>query len=769
MTLDTPIGNISHIGPKFLRRLQRMGIKTVRDLLFHFPHRYEDFSNIIPVAKIKPNQNYCILGKLLGITNSRTWKKRMIITEAIIQDKSGAMKAVWFNQPYLTKSLKPGDIIVLAGKAALGNEGLFLSNPAYEKISNQATNQTLSRESLVHTGRIVPVYPETEGLSSRWLRYIIKPLLINFKNKIPEILPQKIIKKYNLLPINQAIWQVHFPDSLTLAKKAKDRFSFEELFLIELAALRERFKLNKKKAPAIPINIKLIKKFVDSLPFKLTNAQRKASWQVLKDLEKSRPMSRLLEGDVGSGKTMVAIIAALNASKAGYQTAFMTPTEILAKQHFKEVSKLLHPFKIKIAILTGKEDKIISQKISHSIQGVEIPEVMEISRQKLLERAQGKINPRTKKYEVGVDILIGTHSLIQDKVKFGKLALCVIDEQHRFGVEQRAKLVQKKSNTGQPQIIPHFLSMTATPIPRTLALTLYGDLDISILDEMPKGRKKIITKIIPPEGRPKVYKFIHQQVRMGHQAFIICPRIESPETDSDESARLSLEQSSKPASSRLKSKNEKSKEKKNIKSNSLNSGWLEVKAVKDEYEKLSKKIFPDLKIAMLHGKMKVKEKEKIMEKFKRGKIDILVATSVVEVGIDIPKATVMAIEGAERFGLAQLYQFRGRVGRSNIQSYCFLFTDSPASRTRQRLRAILKAKNGFEVAQKDLDIRGPGSLYGAKQWGIPDLAMENLKNLPLIEEIRGVAQEILASDQNLRNYPSLQTRLKKFTSRIHFE
>ncbi len=720
MNLDTPIKEIPRIGPVFLKKLQRMGIKTIEDLLFHFPHRYEDFSNIQSISKVKINETCCLQGKILEIGISRTWKKKMFLTEAIVEDKTGAIKVIWFNQPYLTQTLNEGDWVCLAGKVSSGKKGVYLSSPAYEKFFPSSNFQSRAY-NLTHTGRIVPVYPETEGLSSRWLRYILRPLLTKFRNEIPEILPLEIIKKYNFLHRTQALWQVHFPDSTSLAKKAKERFSFEELFLIQLSVLKERLKLNKEKAPAIPLNIKLTKEFIASLPFKLTDAQRKCTWQILKDLEKPSPMSRLMEGDVGSGKTVVAVIAALNVVRAGYQVAFMAPTEILAKQHFQEVTKLLRQFKVKIAFLTGKEDKIISLKLKN--------EILEISRRKLLEK--------TRKGEI--DILIGTHSLIQDKVKFKNLALCIIDEQHRFGVGQRAKLVQHPTSNIKHRTIPHLLSMTATPIPRTLALTIYGDLDLSILDEMPKGRKKIITKVVSPKEREKAYIFIREQVEFGNQVFVICPRIE-------------------PTNNEQRTKNNK---------NLLS--WAEVKAVKEEYEKLSKKIFPDLRVEMLHGKMKTKEREKIMKNFKNKKIDILVSTSVVEVGVDVPGATVMIIEGAERFGLAQLHQFRGRVGRSDMQSYCFLFTDSPAQKTRQRLEAIVKAEDGFELAQKDLEIRGPGSLYGVKQWGIPDWAMANLRDIPLVEKTREEAKELLAKDPELKKHPSLKERLEKFQKRIHLE
>jgi len=712
MNLLTPIEKIPRIGPTYQKKLKKLGIKTLYDLLFHFPHRYEDFSKIIPISEVKLQENNCVQGKILEIKNSRTWKKRMILTQAVVSDDTSAIKVVWFNQPYLIRVLKRGDIVSLAGKATLG-EGtknnppeIYLSNPVYEKVG---------KYGLTHTGRIVPVYPETEKLSSRWFRSILKPLLLRFKEKIPETLPKKIREEYQLLPIQEAIWQIHFPDSLIIAEEAQKRFSFEELLSISLFALREKIRLSKEKAIPIPLNLEILKKFVSSLPFKLTNAQRKSAWQILRDLQKPWPMNRLLEGDVGSGKTVVAIMAILNTAKAGFQSTLMAPTEILAKQHFKTISTLLKNFNLNIGLLTGKEDKFISKKLK--------TEVIEISRNKLLEKTlNGEI-----------DILIGTHTLIQDKVKFKNLALVILDEQHRFGVEQRAKLCAPRSPN--QRFIPHLLSMTATPIPRTLSLTLYGDLDLSLIDELPKGRKKIITKVISPEEREKTYKFIRSQVKKGRQVFVICPRIESKENKNEEDVLT----------------------------------WSETKAVKQEHKKLSEKIFPDLKVGMLHGKMSTKEKEKIMRDFKDRKIDILVATSVVEVGIDIPNATVMMIEGAERFGLAQLHQFRGRVGRSKYQSYCFLFTDSPSKKTQLRLKALLTCKDGFALAEKDLQIRGPGDLTGTRQWGIPDLAMASLKDLTLVEKTREAAREILEEDPELKKYPLLREKLRKFRERTHLE
>lgn len=706
MNLSTPVDQIPRIGLVYQNRLKRLGIKTVKDLLFHFPHRYEDFSNLTTISQLKIHQQCCIQGRILNIANRKTWKKRMILTEALISDKTGAITAIWFNQPYLINILKKNDLVWLAGKTSLGEKGLYLSNPSYEKVKT---------EQPIHTGRLVPVYPETEGLSSRWLRYILRPILESLKDKIPEPLPQNIIEKEGFLPLGESLWQVHFPESLELAKKAKERFSFEELFNIALLTLRLRLRIAGQKAHSIPLDLELIQRFVKSLDFKLTDAQRKSAWQILKDLEKPRPMNRLLEGDVGSGKTVVAAIAALNVIKAGYQVAFMAPTEILAKQHFKTFADLLGNFKVDIGLLTGKEDKFVSKKLKNDI--------VEISREKLLKKTLSGELP----------LLIGTHTLIQDKVKFGNLALVILDEQHRFGVEQRAKLIQNTRHKIQDTFIPHLLSMTATPIPRTLALTLYGDLDLSLIDQLPKGRKKIITRVVQPEERKKAYDFIRKEVNKGRQVFVICPRIEVSNSNTD----------------------------------ILN--WAEAKSVKEEYEKLSQEIFPDLRIAMLHGKMGVKEKDRIMQDFKNKKTDILVSTSVVEVGIDIPNATIMVIEGAERFGLAQLHQLRGRVGRSKYQSYCLLFTLSPSKNTKQRLDALIKSKNSFELAEKDLKIRGPGDFAGTRQWGIPDLVMGSLTDVFLVQKTKEAAKELLEEDPFLKKYPLLKQKIDELEEKVHLE
>ena len=694
MNFSTPLSEVPRIGPVYQKRLKAMGIATVRDLLFHFPRMYQDLSYITPIQKAKEGFEYCFQGTLGDLQEMRTYKKRISVVEGVLSDKTGSIKVVWFNQPYLKDALSLGQEVFLAGKVVRDQSGIHLVSPAYEKVSLNP----------IHMARLVPVYQETRGVSSKWLRFVIHMVLDSLKN-IPGTLPSSLLKERGLPSFTTALRTIHFPNNPKNAELARKRFAFEELFFISLFVLTERKKLSEVKAPVVAFAPDIIKRFTSKLSFELTDAQKKAAWHILKDMENPRPMNRILQGDVGSGKTVVAAMASLAAVKAGHQVAFMAPTEILAQQHFKTVGESLASFKITIGLLTGKTDRFISPKLPN--------DSIEISRKKLLERVkQGTI-----------DVLIGTHALIQDKVKFNNLALVIIDEQHRFGVQQRKKL-QPKTN-----LIPHFLSMTATPIPRTLAMSVYGDLDPTIIDELPKGRKKVETKIVAPEERKKAYTFIAKEVKKGRQVFVICPRIEKIEEGETS----------------------------------------ELKTVKEEYEKLSKDIFPDFEVAMLHGKMGAPEKERIMGRFKRGKIDILVATSVVEVGVDIQNATVMMIEGADRFGLAQLHQFRGRVGRSRYQSYCLLFTESKSTATKQRLKALLESENGFQLAEKDLQLRGPGDFAGNKQWGLPDFAMENLANLPLVAETREAAEKLLEKDIALKNHPLLKKRVEELRERLHLE
>ena len=719
ISLDSPIENLPGIGPKVLEKLHNLKIKSVHELIFHFPFRYDDFSNIKNIADLAVGEKATITARILNIGNKMTWKRRMTVTEALLEDKTSPIRAVWFHQPYLIQSLKKELWINISGKVSMDKMGLVFSNPTFEILGSSESEGPPFSEgrsfSAIHTGGLVAVYPETQGLSSRWLRLKIKSALDNFKN-IPDFMPGFILKSFDLISLPKALNQIHFPKTMEEAESARRRLAFQDLFLLQLYAQKEKEKIKSKSAVGIPANIPLIKKFISSLPFQLTNSQKISAWQILQDISKPSPMNRLLEGDVGSGKTVVAATAALNLISKGYQSAFLAPTEILATQHFKTLCGLLKNFSADIALLTAGRIYSLKHK--------------EISKKNLIKKiSDGEIK-----------LVAGTHALIQKEVKFKNLALVVVDEQHRFGVEQRAALLR-----GPAQQIPHLLSMTATPIPRTLALTLYGDLDLSLLKELPKGRKKIITKVVAPSNREKAYDFIGNEIKKGRQAFVICPRIDAEQTRTDadnfsENQRIDLRK----------------------------SAWQEIRAATKEYEKLSREIFPHLKIGLLHGKMRPKEKEETMCDFKNKKTDILVSTSVVEVGIDIPNASVMMIEGADRFGLAQLHQFRGRVGRAEHQSYCFLFTDSPTKMTSARLKAVAECEDGFKLAEKDLQIRGPGQFFGKEQSGIPDLAMSSLKNPRMIEEVQQ-AVKMFIEKSKVDNHPHLKTQLASFKQNIHWE
>lgn len=701
MNFSTPISKVPNIGPTYQKRLERLKIKTVGDLLFHFPSRYEDFSKKTNIASIYHKGKYTVSGKITELKAGKTAQRNFSYSQITISDKTGEIRAIWFNQPYLAKSFNEEENITISGEVNYGKEGLQFVNPFYEKIDkNESATQN----------KIIAIYPETEGVSSKWLRYIIRGVLWKIEDiTIEETLPPQIIKEKNLYSLKASLREIHLPSSLKSIKKAQERISFERMFLLQLSLLQQKINIANKKGISIEADIEKIKELISALPFTLTDSQRKVSWQIIKDLEKSSPMNRLLEGDVGSGKTIVAVIASLVAIKAGYQVALMAPTEVLARQHFDGIAKLLWPFKIDIGLLTGKKDILRSNKLKG--------DTLEVSREKIIE----KIRKNELKF------LIGTHALIQDKVKFKNLALVILDEQHRFGVEQRAKLCLKKDSG-----IPHLLSMTATPIPRTLALTVYGDLNLSVITELPKERKKIITKLISPKKRNDAYLFIEEEIKKGRQAFFICPKIEEGD------------------------KKEK-------------SPWSDVKSVEEESKYLAEEVFPKLKILTLHGKMKSSEKEKVMKDFKNKKGDILVSTSVIEVGIDIRNASVIVIEAAEMFGLAQLHQFRGRVGRGEFQSYCFLFTNSSSEKTKQRLKALLTSSNGFELAEKDLEIRGPGDFLGKRQWGSADFTMNALKDRFFVEEAREEARKILEQDSSLNNYPILKNRILQIKEKLHLE
>ncbi|HVZ11053.1 MAG TPA: ATP-dependent DNA helicase RecG [Candidatus Paceibacterota bacterium] len=713
LDLSSPIEALASVGGRNIPRLKKLGIKTVRDLLWHIPARYEDYSQMMPIGDLDAGQKVHIEGEIVKIDSRRIFPRRLTITTAIVKDDSGAIKVVWFNQPYLVNTLPEGTRVSLAGTVKLDKHGLYLASPTHEKAGEGSAQ-------LTHTEGLVAVYPETEGITSKYLRFLIKPLLETVE--IADPLPEDLLVANGLPALRDALHAIHHPHTLGEAEQAKKRLAFDDLLLFQMKALLERRKINQLKSIPIAFDQEYISSFIEQLPFPLTKDQKIAAWEILKDLEKPHPMNRLMEGDVGSGKTVVALIAAMQVAQKGSQAVFLAPTEVLANQHFETIRALAGRHNLEIALLTGS-----TGITTHSL---------------------GKKAEIKKRIARGdVKIVVGTHALIQKDVSFDDLALVVIDEQHRFGVRQRAALVKNQA------FVPHLLSMTATPIPRTLALSIYGDLDISIIKEKPRNRQKIITKVIPPSQRSAAYEFIRSEVKAGRQVFVVCPRIEISDKPKED-----------PAGALAAAKTEKE-----YKAKQLKMAWAEAKAVKDEYERLSKEIFPDLKVGMLHGKLKPREKQAVMTRFKEGFIDILVSTSVIEVGVDVPNATIMMIENADRFGLAQLHQFRGRIGRGIYQSTCLLFATSAEKYINQRLKALVDCDDGFLLAEKDMAIRGPGEFFGSQQSGLPDLAMTALADTELIKKARAQARAILKDDVNLTHHPILKQRLAEFQSLTHFE
>ncbi|MDE2019474.1 MAG: ATP-dependent DNA helicase RecG [Patescibacteria group bacterium] len=728
LPLTTPLFEILGARAPLLRRFEKIGIRTAGDLLRHFPSRYEDFSKIYPIAELEPGQQATIQAAIEEIKLRRT-RRGFAVVEAELSDESGTIRAIWFNQPYIANTLRAGRIANFSGKVSLSEESeLYFNGPAYEILKPDKEGR--STES-THTARLVPVYPETKGLTSRGIRYAVR-MVLKRNPEFKEWIPAPVLARYGLPEVHKAVQAVHFPGHLEDALAAQKRFAFENLFLLQLFNVEQKLKLSRETAPAIPVDIGQVKAILAELPFELTPSQKKSLWEIIQDLEKTLPMNRLLQGDVGSGKTIVAAMAAILAAARGYQAAFMAPTEILARQHFETLKKLFGSIasaeQPAFGLLTSGGAKMVYENDLEA--NIKKPEFQK-------KVAKGEIK-----------IVIGTHALIQEAVTFNNLGLIIVDEQHRFGVRQRAALLRERGAGGRSpgKLIPHFLSMSATPIPRTLMLTVFGDLDLSLITELPSGRKPIETRIIAPLERQKAYDFVRSEIEAGRQAFVICPRIEEQTPASD------IRQTSDAGTATLRLGNQ-----------------LDLKSVKAEYEKLSKKIFPDLNIAMLHGQMKPREKETVMREFKDKKSDILVATSVVEVGVDVPNATVMMIEGADRFGLAQLYQFRGRVGRGTHQSYCLLMSEKPGEMAEQRLQAILKAKNGFELAEYDLKLRGPGEFFGTVQTGFPDELMQALQNPDLVKESREAAAAIVKPDPLLRQNAALREKLSEFRKKVHQE
>ncbi|MDO8591557.1 MAG: ATP-dependent DNA helicase RecG [bacterium] len=668
MQLSSPITELKGVGEELATKLAILGVKTIGGLIEDYPRRYEDYSNVVPLGKIRPGV-VTIEAKISQVTG-RYVRRAMHITEAIASDKTGSIRLVWFNQPYRAAAIKHGQDYFISGEYALRRGRFSITNPSVELVSDFPVN----------TARIIPIYRETKGLKSFQIRKLVREAA-DIVKEMPEHLPEWLLKEQKLTDYKTAALQMHFPSSAEDLQKAQRRLGFEEIFQLSLAALLNKQELTREQGLAIPFNEKLAKDFVSKLPFKLTDAQRKAVWAVYKDLAKTQPMNRLLEGDVGSGKTVVAAMASLMAVAKGFQVALMAPTEILARQHADTLYQLLN------SVGYG-------QQVSLLIGGLSPKQKAEAHKR----IASGEIK-----------MIIGTHALISEKVDMHSLGLIIVDEQHRFGVDQRKKLQAKAGH------MPHVLHMSATPIPRSIALTLYGELDISILDEMPPGRKEIQTKICSPNSRAQLNAQIEKQLEAGRQMFIVCPLI----LDTDLSRGLSVE---------------------------------------EVFERVSKKEFKHRRVGLLHGKLKSADKDNVMQAFLNREYDILVSTTVIEVGVDVSNASIMLIEGAERFGLAQIHQLRGRVGRGAHQSYAYLMlSDSKAPS--QRLRALENTTDGFALAELDLQLRGPGAIYGTTQHGALDLRVAKLTDIKLIAAARNAAHEFIDKKENLKKYAHLAEKV----------
>lgn len=669
MNLSTSLGKIKGVGERTMAQFELSGIRTVDDLINFLPRRYDDYSSVSKIIDAKPGK-ITIQARCEKIS-TRIVRRGLRLTTATLYDDTGKLQAVWFNQPYRETQLKSKDEFFFSGDFEFNYNRYQMTNPSAELVKDMP----------IQTDRVLPVYRSIKGLKNTLVRKIlneIKPLI----NLIPETLPVDVIESEKLLSRSQALTAIHFPESIEDTQKARERLAFEELFQLILASRLNKQANSKLVGWSIRFDEKLAREFVGKLPFELTKAQKITAWEIIKDLQKKTPMNRLLQGDVGSGKTVVAGLVACQVAIEGFQTAILAPTEILASQHAETLLKLLKPFNLKVGLLTG------------SVKGKK--------RQNLLEAiSSGEIN-----------LVVGTHAIIQSTVKFNKLGLVIIDEQHRFGVEQRQKLLQKSIH------MPHLLSMTATPIPRSLALTLYGELDVSVINELPKNRKPIITKIWSPNSRDQLYEKINQEIEDGRQAYVVCGLIEE-----------------------------------NIDN--------ELKSVEQEYKKLKNSIFKHRRIGLLHGKLKPDEKDDIMRKFSNHEIDILVSTTVVEVGVDVLNATVMVIEDADRFGLSQLHQLRGRVGRSDFQSYCYLIT-STSQKPSERLRAVEKSNDGFYLAEIDLKLRGPGEIYGKAQHGPLNLQIASLADTKLIRRAQKQADYFVESGYNLLEYKQLSEQVQYY-------
>ncbi len=667
VTPDDPVTVLPGVGSQRARQLEALGVTTVRDLLYLVPRRYLDYTQVVPIGRlgrlVRPGEEVTcsVIGEVVQIETRETSGGRRYVSVQL-RDETGTIPVIWFN-PYIARQLEVGQRIAVSGRLEGNGPYVRFRNPEWEPAEAE----------LLQTGRIVPVYPLTQGLYQRQLRQLTRAALDLALPRLEDPLPPALRERNQLPPLAWALEQLHYPETLAAAERARRRLAFDEFLVLQLGLVQRRLAWHAQAGIAIPIDRDFLETFLASLPFQLTGAQRRALEEILADLAEPHPMSRLLQGDVGSGKTVVAAAAALLVHRAGYQAAILAPTEILAEQHYRTLTRLYaalpdgeRPF---VALLTGSTP----------------------------ERDRGSILAGL--VSGAISIVVGTHALLEERVRFRRLALAVIDEQHRFGVLQRHTLRSKGEN-------PHVLVMTATPIPRSLALVLHGDLDLSIIDELPPGRQPVKTYVVPGRKRTQAYEFVRREIEKGHQAFIICPLVEESEA-------------------------------------------IEARAATAEYERLQREVFPDLRLGLLHGRMSPREKEDVMTRFRDGELHILVSTAVVEVGIDIPNATVILIEGAERFGLAQLHQFRGRVGRGSAPSYCLLVSDASTETARQRLEAVASTTDGFRLAEIDLELRGPGEFLGTRQSGLPNLRFASLADLSTLQAARRTAEDLLRQDPSL--------------------
>ena len=685
LPLESPVDRLRGVDIKLSAKLRRLGVLTIRDLLYLFPRRHNDFSEVTSVSELVPEREQTIVATLWEARETVLRRGKLKATEAVVGDETGNIKVVWFGQGYLAKLLKPNSRVAISGRVDVYKGRMQFQSPEFELLDRS--------ESLIHTGRLVPVYPLTEGLSPRRLRNIVWQALERWSPLLEDFLPDGLRERVGVVGLPEAIMQAHYPDAFASLGAARRRLAFDELFILQMAVLIRR-KNWQEGVEGMPVEAHagVLKGFLASLPFSLTDAQERCMGEVMADMKRGTPpMNRILQGEVGSGKTVVALAALLAAATSGHQGSIMVPTDVLAEQHFATATQLLGGFAGPV-----REENLFTVDLDPFPKPISVGLITGSTRGALKKELQRRMSEGT------LDIIIGTHALVQEAVEMPGLALAVVDEQHRFGVSQRAALRQKGSAA------PHVLVMSATPIPRTLALTLYGDLDISTIDQMPPGRQKVLTRHLPAEKRDSAYGFVRKEVQSGRQAFVICPLIEESEA-------------------------------------------VQAKAATEEYERLSNEVFPDLRLGLLHGRMAARDKEEAMRRFRDGEIDILVSTAVVEVGIDVPNASVMVVEGAHRFGLSQLHQFRGRVGRGDQKSYCLLLSEYSSPEAAQRLSAVERIHDGLQLAEVDLKLRGPGDFFGTRQSGLPTLRVASLSDQDLLRVAREEAAALLRDDPGLQS------------------